>query len=86
MPRRDGTGPVGYGPITGRGFGLCNTNAIKYGSIGLGLLGLGYGCQRGYRWYASQKDFSKSEKELLEKRKEILKNQLDQIDKLLEDL
>lgn len=86
MPRRDGTGPLGNGPMTGKGFGFCNTNAVKYGGIGLGLLGLGYGCQRGYRWFASQKDFSKTEKELLEQRKEILKNQLDQIDKRLEDL
>ncbi|MBD3360477.1 hypothetical protein GF366_01600 [Candidatus Peregrinibacteria bacterium] len=24
MPRRDGTGPMGAGPMTGRGFGPCN--------------------------------------------------------------
>lgn len=24
MARRDGTGPLGMGPMTGRGFGLCN--------------------------------------------------------------
>lgn len=23
MPRRDGTGPMGYGPYTGRGYGCC---------------------------------------------------------------
>lgn len=23
MPRFDGTGPYGYGPMTGRGFGFC---------------------------------------------------------------
>lgn len=26
MPRRDGTGPNGEGPVTGRGFGPCNPN------------------------------------------------------------
>ena len=26
MPRRDGTGPMGEGPMTGRGFGPCNPN------------------------------------------------------------
>ena len=25
MPRRDGTGPMGRGSMTGRGFGICNT-------------------------------------------------------------
>jgi len=24
MPRRDGTGPMGLGPMTGRGLGFCN--------------------------------------------------------------
>ncbi|MDN5334474.1 MAG: hypothetical protein PWP59_1736, partial [Sphaerochaeta sp.] len=23
MPRRNGTGPMGYGPMTGRGMGYC---------------------------------------------------------------
>ena len=26
MPRNDGTGPDGKGPMTGRGFGKCNPN------------------------------------------------------------
>ena len=26
MPRKDGTGPAGMGPMTGRGFGFCKTN------------------------------------------------------------
>ncbi|NLY09691.1 MAG: DUF5320 domain-containing protein, partial [Tissierellia bacterium] len=29
MPRRDGTGPMGAGSMTGRGFGLCTgANAV----------------------------------------------------------
>ena len=36
MPRRDGTGPMGAGSMTGRGLGLCTgANAVKYGA-GLG--------------------------------------------------
>jgi hypothetical protein len=32
MPRRDGTGPAGFGPMTGRGMGACtNYSAIGYG-------------------------------------------------------
>ena len=49
MPRRDGTGPMGAGSMTGRGFGLCTgANAVKYGA-GLGMgLGLGLACRRGF--------------------------------------
>lgn len=34
MPNRDGTGPKGQGPRTGRGLGNCNNNAN--GGRGLG--------------------------------------------------
>lgn len=42
MPRGDGTGPNGMGPMTGGGFGSCNTNENDNVSYGRGL-----GCQRG---------------------------------------
>lgn len=47
MPRRDGTGPMGMGPMTGRGAGLCYNNAyaMRFQNRAVG----GYGCQRGYR-------------------------------------
>lgn len=38
MPRGDGTGPVGMGPLTGRGAGFC-----------AGYANLGFGCGRGLR-------------------------------------
>lgn len=49
MPRRDGTGPMGVGAMTGKGLGLCTrANATKYGA-GLGMkLGLGLACRRGF--------------------------------------
>jgi hypothetical protein len=49
MPRRDGTGPMGAGSMTGRGLGICTgANAVKYGA-GLGMgLGLGLACRRGF--------------------------------------
>jgi hypothetical protein len=37
MPRFDGTGPLGYGPKTGRGFGPCGRG-----------MGRGMGCFGGY--------------------------------------
>ena len=57
MPRRDGTGPNGYGPLTGRRMGTC----------GRGLAaGQGYG--RNLSTYPEAKDDLKREKELLEQR------------------
>ena len=41
MPGRDRTGPIGAGPMTGRGLGFCT-------GTGLGM-GLGLGCRRGFR-------------------------------------
>ena len=92
MPRRDGTGPMGAGPMTGRGLGLCTgANAVKYGA-GLGLgLGLGLACRRGFgrgfgRGFAVNQNSSKTQKELLQEQKDLLKNRLDVIDKQLENL
>lgn len=92
MPRRDGTGPMGAGPMTGRGLGLCTgANAVKYGA-GLGLgLGLGLACRRGFgrgfgRGFAVNQNSSKTQKELLQEQKNVLKSRLDVIDKQLENL
>ncbi len=43
MPRRNGTGPTGNGPMTGRGMGYCR------GGIGYGM-GRGAGFGRGLGW------------------------------------
>lgn len=63
MPRRDGTGPMGQGTMTGRGLGVCSgVNAPGCGpGFGRGLgrgkglgtgfghgAGQGYGCRRGF--------------------------------------
>ncbi len=44
MPRGDGTGPRGEGPLTGRGLGPCNTS-IPRGNAGYGM-GAGFGWRR----------------------------------------
>lgn len=61
MPRRDGTGPSGMGPMTGRGAGNCteatseNTEreSVSRPRLGLGLNrppgGRGMGLRRGFR-------------------------------------
>ncbi len=42
MPRFDGTGPMGYGPGTGRGLGPCGAGMRR----GWGWGGYGYGARR----------------------------------------
>lgn len=54
MPRRDGSGPAGQGPVTGRGLGVCtgvNSTAYGYG-MGFGMgrrAGFGMGSGMGRR-------------------------------------
>ena len=86
MPRRDGTGPVGMGSMTGRGLGPCATNkAVRYGA-GLGL-GLGLGLARRF---AGRRNFAQNtavdQKELLAQQKELLQARLDSIDEQLNNL
>lgn len=90
MPGMDGTGPMGRGAMTGRGFGFCTgVNAARYGAgLGLGLgLGLGFGYRRALRRSCVTGPIaSKSQKELLTEQKELLQNRIDMISKLLDGL
>lgn len=45
MPRRDGTGPLGMGPMTGRGMGYC----AGFVTPAFGNAGFGTGRGRGFR-------------------------------------
>ncbi len=55
MPAGDGTGPMGQGPMTGRGFGYCAGSDVPgaaYGAPGWGRgfgRGRGWGRRRGWR-------------------------------------
>ena len=61
MPRGDGTGPMGYGPMTGRGMGYCvavpgylNPGYGPGRGLGRGFgrgLGRGFGRGMGWRWW-----------------------------------
>ncbi|OPY90711.1 MAG: hypothetical protein A4E72_00510 [Syntrophus sp. PtaU1.Bin208] len=49
MPRGDGTGPMGMGPMTGRGAGFCSRlGATGYSDVPPSF-GLGSGRRRGFR-------------------------------------
>ncbi len=90
MPRRDGTGPMGRGTMSGRGLGPCSgTNAVKYGTgLGLGLL---LRCRRGFGRafggnYNVDQASSKTQKELLQEQRDALQSRLEFINKQLENL
>ena len=92
MPRRDGTGPMGAGSMTGRGLGLCTgANAVNYGAgRGMGV-GRGLTCRHGFgrgfgRGSAINQTSSKTQKELLNEQKTMLQDRLEAIDKQLENL
>ncbi|OQB51202.1 MAG: hypothetical protein BWX97_02208 [Firmicutes bacterium ADurb.Bin146] len=96
MPRFDGTGPMGMGPITGRGLGCC-TGARRplgagYGGgfYGRGRCGLGYG--RGFYGYSrpyyndNTQYAEKPSKELLFDQKKYLEEELASINRQIDEL
>ena len=90
MPRRDGTGPAGQGPLTGRGLGNCigTRNTVYYGGRGLGLGGgRRMGMARGFGgYYAPEPVVYVSEKDFLTAQMEDLKNRMEIINSQLENL
>ncbi len=65
MPRFDGTGPQGQGPMTGGGFGFCGSGGRARSTWGFGRgrgnrggfgagLGRGRGFGRGFGWQTSR--------------------------------
>ena len=97
MPRGDGTGPNGLGPMTGRGAGYCvgyfapgYTNQIA----GRGGFGFGRGGGRGRGWgrgwqgaypYASAPT-AKEEMNILKEQSEMLKQELQGIQERMDTI
>lgn len=84
MPGRDGTGPLGKGAATGRGLGFCTTGARKAG-MGLGL-GLGLGRRRGLRGNYALNDYALNNKEAMREEKSILERRLQILNDQLNDM
>lgn len=100
LPGIDGSGPMGAGPMSGRGLGLCTeVNGERYG-VGFGR---GFGRGRAYRCGfgpgfgpAFARGFGrgvvwnqpspKTRKELLQEERDMLKGRLEAIDEQLVDL
>jgi len=68
MPRRDGTGPVGMGRMTGRGMGIWPAGGCRR-SFG--------GCYDNQFAEVNDKDLLMQEKDLLEKRMAAIDKQLE---------
>ncbi len=87
MPGRDGTGPIGKGPMTGGGFGNCGIGLRENDVRGIGRGGFPFGGGRGRCFgggsrmgrrgaFSSQETHSLDEKHILEKRAASLENEL----------
>ena len=81
MPGRDGRGPQGEGPLSGRGLGPCGRGLARGKGFGRGLgrgLGLGRGFAFGWR---EPVELSKGEqKKILEAHKEEIEKRLKELD------
>lgn len=81
MPRGDGTGPTGTGPMTGRGMGFC-VRAFESGEASY----IGGGIRRGFRRWSCRRcaavPFSSGlEKDMLENERSNLQRRLQTIEK-----
>lgn len=99
MPGRNGTGPMGMGPMTGRGSGCCAgftvpeyANSVGFGGSfgrGRGFRRMFYetgipGCVRfKYPAYTGTNEPAVGEKELLKRQAEFLEKRLQQVKKRL---
>ncbi len=85
MPRGDGTGPMGGGPMTGGGFGICT--GARGTNYGFGF-GMGMGCRQGFRRNRGFYPFMSniSPRENLAEQKRFLEDRLNSISKELEKL
>jgi hypothetical protein len=96
MPGYNRTGPMGNGPMTGRGMGSCTGIRYNRAFCGRGMgrsanLGAGFGRGRSLGFnqninYDVKPITPEEEKEVLNDQKEFLKSQLSDIDKQLEEL
>lgn len=87
MPRRDATGPLGQGAMTGRALGNCNPQNAQVVGFGAGrgrgfARGLGRGAGRGFNNFNYTNTTSYTAPSL-EEEKEYLNSRLEEINKQL---
>lgn len=97
MPGGDGTGPMGYGPMTGRAAGFCagspvpgyrNAGRGGFWGRGRGFRGWGRGFGRGFGFWPANAPTQTPEQELddLKQQAELLQGSLNQINSRIEQL
>lgn len=74
MPRFDTTGPIGQGPVTGRGFGPCGFGLGWRRRFGAGR---GLGRYFGWCWPQTQEE----EKQALSEYRKVLEEELEDVKK-----
>ena len=85
MPRRDGTGTMGMGAVTGRGRGNC-PQGIKRG-LGLAIgMGLGLGLKRGFRNFGKLNQSKEDELKELKTQAEVLEEGLSKVKERINEL
>ena len=91
MPRRDGTGPMGQGPLSGRRTGACSGQGKGQGAGGMGKgmgrgagQGFGQGMGPGNRGSVTSQGSEPLAKEELLQEKKMLQQRLEMINKHLE--
>ena len=89
MPFGDGTGPLGQGPMTGRGLGYCGGYAAPARVYGFGRgmgRGFGKGFGRGYGFGWAGYNVPYDEKTALENRMRFLEEELKYIRDRLKEI
>lgn len=74
MAGKDGTGPLGNGPLTGRGFGPCGQRTRSGKEFGRGF--------RCRNWISKPMDLTKEEKvKILKAEKKSIEQELEELEK-----
>ena len=85
MPRGDGTGPNGEGPMTGRGLGPCGRGLAFRRGRGFGRGFRRFACA--YPEFIQEVQLSKEqEKKILEEELKAIKEEMQEIEKRLKEL
>lgn len=82
MPRGDGTGPMGYGPRTGRGAGKCAAGFREQGFVNRFCGGFGAGGRRNRSW---RRDNNAGQNKGIYGELKNIKDQLNSIGKMIND-
>jgi hypothetical protein len=82
MPRQNGSGPSGAGPMTGRGAGPCG-GAFAYGRRAGGR---GFGWRRFWGYYPAPSVSQKEEEAILAEEAQILEEELNAIKARLDEI